>query len=143
MRGRTMSWKTLAILAAGLGLGAGATAFTYERKAPRYFEIRTYTANVGKMDSLHKRFRDHTDRLFRKHGIEPVGYWNVVKGEGADQTLVFVLGYPSAEKQAELWRAFATDPDWVKAKEESEKGGVLVGKVDSRFLAPADYSPLK
>ena len=117
---------------------AGATA-------GRYFEMRTYHVPDGKMDALHARFRDHTLRLFKKHGIESVGYWTVsVKpGEGPKNTLVFLLAYPSKEEQPKRWNAFANDPEWTKAKNESEREGPLVAKVEQTFLAPTDYSPVK
>jgi hypothetical protein len=135
----------IAALAALAGAGAYGLAQDGKKDAAktRFFEIRTYTANPGKMDALHKRFRDHTNRLFAKHGIEMVGYWTVVKGEGTDTTLVFVLAYPSPEAREAAWKAFAADPEWQKAKTESEKDGPLVGRVDQRFLVPTDYSPLK
>jgi hypothetical protein len=140
-----MRWTAWAALVAGIGAAIGAYAFAQEKKdvKTRFFEIRTYTVNPGKMEALHKRFRDHTNRLFTKHGIEMVGYWNVVKGDGADSTLVFVLAYPSQEAREAAWKAFAADPEWQKAKAESEKDGVLVSKADSRYLVATDYSPVK
>lgn len=126
----------------GAGLYATAKEKTVEAKG-RYFEMRQYTANEGKMDALHARFRDHTNRLFTKHGIEMIGYWTVNSGEGAGKTLVFVLAYPSKEEHAKRWKAFAEDPEWKKAKDDSEKGGVLVGKVVNFFMDPTDYSPAK
>jgi hypothetical protein len=134
----------LAALAGLSGVALYASAKEKDMKAAgRYFEIRTYTVNDGKMDALHARFRDHTVKLFTKHGIESVGYWTVNSGESAGKTLVFVLAYPSKEEQAKRWKAFAEDPDWKKAKDDSEKNGVLVSKADSRFMDPTDYSPVK
>lgn len=121
----------------------GCAAGPAERPATRVFEIRTYTVHPGKMEALHRRFREHTDRLFRRHGIEPVGYWTVTGGEGAESTLVFLLAYPSREAREAAWKAFQADPEWQRAKAESEKDGPLVARVDSRFLSPADYSPLR
>ena len=119
---------------------AGASA-----PAGRYYEMRTYHVPEGKMDALHARFRDHTLRLFKKHGIESVGYWTVSAkpGEGAKNTLVFILAYPSKEEQPKRWQAFASDPEWTKAKNESERDGPLVAKVEQQFLSPTDYSPVK
>jgi hypothetical protein len=134
------------ILAAvvGIGLvGAGYAAGAAPSKADRYFEMRTYIANPGKMPALHARFKDHTNRLFQKHGIQLVGYWNPT-GQGQDgNTLVFILAYPSAADQGKMWKAFVADPEWVKAKADSEKDGVLVSKATSVFMNPTDYSPLK
>lgn len=124
-------------------LMAAATAQAQDAKKERFFEMREYQANPGKMEALHKRFRDHTNRLFVKHGMELVGYWVAASGDQAGQKLVFVLAYPSKEAREKSWDAFQKDPDWVKAKAESEKDGPLVAKAVSTFMTPADYSPIK
>ncbi len=121
------------------------TAPGAQSSAGRYFEMRTYHAAPGKLDALHARFRDHTVRLFKKHDIESVAYWTVTTAEdgGEKDTLVFILAYPSKEAREASWKAFEADPDWVKAKADSQKGGPLVEKVDQTFMTPTDYSPLK
>ena len=134
------------LVAAGVLMAAGVfgtTAFSEPTAEGRFFEKREYTVNPGKMDALHARFRDHTNRLFKKHGIEMVGYWVTASGEEAGQKLVFLLAYPSKEAREASWKAFGSDPEWKKAKADSEKDGVLVAKVDSTFLTPTDYSPMK
>lgn len=114
-----------------------------EAEAPRFFEMRTYTAADGKFDALHKRFRDHTTRLFEKHGMTNVGYWTPVEGPGKDNTLVYLLAYPSREAREASWKGFMADPDWQAVYKESHKDGPLVSKVESRFLSPTDYSAIK
>ena len=109
----------------------------------RYFEMRTYTTNPGKLDALHARFRDHTNRLFQKHGIEMVGYWVPTDPERSKDTLIYVLAYPDKEARDKAWKDFQDDPEWKKAKADSEKDGVLVKKVDQVFMTPTDYSPIK
>ncbi|MFT5141991.1 MAG: hypothetical protein ACI80V_002033 [Rhodothermales bacterium] len=111
----------------------------------RVFEMRTYTTNEGKLDFLHKRFRDHTNGLFEKHGMELVGYWTPTEGETASNTLVYILAYPSREARDASWKAFGEDPDWqavYKASHE-EAGGRIVTNVESVFMQPTDYSPIK
>lgn len=110
----------------------------------RVFEMRTYTANEGKMEALHQRFREHTNRLFRKHGMEIVGYWTPQdEKDGKADTLVYLLAYPSRDAAKASWKAFGDDPEWQKAYKESHKDGVLVKKAESVFLDPTDYSPIK
>ena len=109
----------------------------------RYFEMRTYTAAPGKLDALHARFRDHTNKLFQKHGMTLIGYWTPAEGETSKNTLVYILAYPDKEAREKAWKAFQDDSDWKKAKAESETGGPLVTKVESMFLKPTDYSPIK
>src|SRR5260370_34925355 len=61
----------------------------------RVFEMRTYYAAPGKMDALNARFRDHTCKLFKKHGMEIVGFWTPPDPTGADKKLVSTLAFPS------------------------------------------------
>lgn len=134
----------------GLGLAAlAAPAFAYAFAAPaggagRVFEMRTYHTHPGRLDALNARFRDHTNRLFQKHGIELVGYWTPQdEKDGKDETLVYILAYPSRDAAKASWKAFQEDPAWKTAKEASEKDGPIVKKVESVFLNPTDYSPIK
>jgi hypothetical protein len=134
------------LLLAGLGLAAlGATAGAAEpdKKDTRVFEMRTYYAAPGKMAALHARFRDHTCKLFEKHGMTVVGFWSPTDPKQAEEKLVYILAFPSKEAAAKSWAAFRDDPDWKKAKAESEKDGTLVTKVESVYLNPTDYSPIK
>jgi len=109
----------------------------------RVFEMRTYYAAPGKMKALHARFRDHTLGLFEKHGIANVGYFSPIDPKEADKKMVYLLAYPSKAAADKSWDAFRKDPVWIKAKADSETDGTLVDKVDSVFLNPTDYSPLK
>jgi hypothetical protein len=118
-------------------------AVTMQAADNRFFEMRTYTAHPGKLVDLHKRFRDHTNRLFVKHGMTLIGYWTPTDGPEAENTLVYILAYPSREARDESWKAFRADPDWIKASTESEMNGKIVLKVESKFLTPTDYSPIK
>lgn len=108
-------------------------------KDSRCFEMRVYYAAPGKLDELHKRFRDHTTALFKKHGMTNLGYWTPV--ENADLKLVYVLAYPSREARDASWKAFAADPDWQAAYKASEVNGKLVAKFESTFMQATDYSP--
>jgi uncharacterized protein YbaA (DUF1428 family) len=105
----------------------------------RCFEMRIYTAPPGKLDALHARFRDHTIALFEKHGITNIGYFTPVPN--TENKLVYLLAYPSKEARDESWKKFAADPEWVKAKTESELQGKLVAAVEQRFLQPTDFAP--
>jgi len=109
----------------------------------RVFELRTYYANPGKMAALNARFRDHTCKLFEKHGMTCVGFWNPIDPKESEEVLVYLLAFPSKEAADKSWKAFGEDPEWKRAKAESEKDGPLVKKVDRKFLTPTDYSKLK
>ncbi len=112
-------------------------------KSGKVFELRTYIANPGKLDALNKRFREHTNALFKKHGVEIIGFWTPATGPEAENTLIYIVAFPSIEAQKKAWAAFMKDPDWIKAKKESEVDGVLAGKVISQNLKATDYSPIR
>ncbi|HYG73700.1 MAG TPA: NIPSNAP family protein [Planctomycetota bacterium] len=106
----------------------------------RCFEMRTYYAAPGKMEALHARFRDHTNKLFVKHGMTLIGYWTPAD---KPEVLVYILAYPSKEARESSWKNFIADEDWKKAKANSEVNGKLVDKIESVFMKPTDYSPIK
>ena len=107
------------------------------------FELRIYTAAPGKMDALDKRFRDHTLRLFEKHGIKSVGYWTAVDEEHQGR-FYYIIAYPDhASREAMLLKGIAKDPEFLQAVAESEKDGELTTATESVILIPKDYSPLK
>lgn len=111
------------------------------RKDGKFYEMRTYHAAPGKLEELHKRFRDHTLALFKKHGMEIVGFYGPTdKEDGSETKLIYILGYPSREARDASWKAFQADPAWVKARTESELNGKLVDKVDSVYMNATDYA---
>jgi hypothetical protein len=141
--------KSLCVCTIVLGLGAMTLAYhagaaDEEKKVDaRVFELRTYHAAPGKMDALHARFRDHTCKLFKKHGMTIVGFWSPTKPEEAEKKLIYILAFPSQEAADKSWAAFRDDPEWKDVKEASEKDGKLVDRVDSVFMKATDYSPMK
>jgi hypothetical protein len=115
---------------------------------PRVFELRTYTASPGNLENLLARFRDHTLKLFAKHGLTSFGYWTPTeKKDGAGEKLVYILAHKSKEAADASFKAFRADPGWVEAKKASEDkaGGPLTvtDGVKSEFMTPTDYSPTK
>jgi hypothetical protein len=118
-------------------------------KDGRVFELRTYTATKGNLGNLNDRFKDHTIKLFEKHGMTNVIYWNVLKGgKDDDKMLIYLLAHKSEDAAKKSFDAFRADPVWVAARKASEEkgGGSLTepkGGVVSEFLKPTDYSPLK
>lgn len=121
-----------------LSFATAAVAFSAERDA-RVFELRTYDSPPGKLDALHARFRDHTMRIFEKHGMTNIGYW--VPIENKQNQLIYLLAFPSREAREKSWQAFVADPEWKKVQQASEVNGKLVDKVVSQLLEATDYSP--
>ena len=109
----------------------------------RVFELRTYTTLPGKLPDLLARFRDHTTKLFEKHGMQNIGYWVPKDAPRSENTLIYLLAHSSREAAKKSWDAFRADPDWQKAAKASEANGKLVDKVESVFLDPTDFSKIK
>ena len=103
------------------------------------YEMRTYYASPGKLEALHDRFRNHTLKLFEKHGMINIGYW--VPIENPEHKLVYFLRHASEEAAKASWAAFRADPVWKKVHADSEKDGKLVAKIESIYLTSTDYSP--
>jgi len=109
----------------------------------RVYELRTYTCNEGKLETLKTRFRDHTIEIFNRHGMESIGYWVPQDPEKSKTTLIYILAHPSREAAAKNWKEFSSDPEWKKVAAESEVNCKIVQKVESVFMDPADFSKLK
>lgn len=119
-------------------------ALAAEEESPsRLFELRIYTTHPGRLEALHKRFRDHTNRLFKKHGMQLVGYWTPAESPESENTLIYILAYPNREARDKSWVAFRDDPEWQEAYKKSHEDGPIVKQVESKFMNPTDYSAVK
>lgn len=105
----------------------------------RVYEMRTYFAAPGKLDAMHARFRDHTMKLFEKHGMTNVGYW--VPIDNPELKMIYIVAHESRAAADRSWKAFGADPEWQKVYKASEVDGKLVAKVERIYLTPTDYSP--
>jgi hypothetical protein len=133
----------LSVAIAALILFASPVSAADAPAANKVYELRIYKTEPGKLDALHARFRDYTCKLFKKHGIEVIGFWTPAEGDEAKTTLIYIVAFPSVEAQKAAWQAFRADPEWAKAKAESEKEGALAKDVQSKNLKPTDYSPMR
>jgi hypothetical protein len=122
-----------------LGLAAASAFAADAAKDTRCYELRIYTAAEGKLDALNTRFREHTCKLFEKHGITNIGYWTPL--ENPERKLYYIIAYPSREAHEKLWSKFMADPVGKAAFAESEKDGKLVLNVESKFMHATDFSP--
>lgn len=140
-----MTQRLAAVLLLAAGFVAGTlTQSTLGAQAPgRVFELRTYTAPEGKLGDLHARFRNHTLRIFEKHGMTSVVYLAPMDAPASQNQLVYLLAHKDRETAKASWAAFASDPEWKKVASESQANGPLTTKVESVFFTPTDYSPLK
>ena len=109
----------------------------------RVWELRTYTANEGKLDDLQARFRDHAMRIFARHGMGNVGYWVPQDAPLSENTLIYILEHESRDAATQSWDHFRNDTEWGQVVEESSRHGRLVSSVDVVFMEATDYSPIK
>ncbi len=112
-----------------------------EESTNAVYELRVYHAAAGKLAELEARFRDHTIKIFDRHGLKSVAYWTPLDEPEKSNTLIYILQHPSREAAAANWKSFQDDPEWKSVKEKSEANGKLVDKVDSTYLALTDFSP--
>jgi hypothetical protein len=128
------------------GLSAGSLlqlGIAHAQAGKHVYELRTYTAPEGKLGELNSRFRDHTIRIFNKHGMKSVLYMTPQDAPDSANTLIYVLEHPSREAAKKAWADFQADPEWQKVSTESQVNGRIVSKVVSVFGDPTDYSPMK
>jgi hypothetical protein len=128
------------VLVQGFVFGAAVAA---DKPAARVFEIRTYYTLPGRLDALNQRFRNHTLKLFEKHGMTNIGYWVPQDSPARENTLIYVIAHASREQAKANWAAFVADPEWKKVAEDSQKDGKIIDRIESVFVDATDYSPLK
>ena len=134
----------IALLALGFAAGSwNASNVAHAQGVGKVYELRTYTAPDGKLPNLQARFRDHTIRIFNKHGMKSVGYWVPQDAPNSQNTLIYILEHSSRDAAKKNWADFQADPEWMKVSAESQKDGRIVSKVESVFMDATDYSPLK
>jgi hypothetical protein len=109
----------------------------------RVFELRTYTCLPGRLPNLITRFKDHTTKLFEKHGMENIIYYTSIEKDGGQSKLVYLLAHKSKDAAAKSWEAFRADPVWIEARDASEKDGKIVEKVESVYLKATNFSKIK
>ena len=105
------------------------------------YELRVYHAAPGKLADLLSRFREHTVKIFDRHGMKSVAYWTPLDEPDKSNTLIYILEHPSRDAAAANWKSFQDDPEWKSVRDKSEASGKLVEKVDSTFMALTDFSP--
>lgn len=106
------------------------------------YEYRVYETLPGMLPALHARFRDHTTKIFERHGIKNIGYWTSEVGDFSDR-LIYIVAFEDAGQRQRAWESFRNDPEWQKVRADSEANGLIVKRVFNTLLAPTDYSPLQ
>ena len=145
----TNRWFAATLLLAGFAAGSVLTArfmrpVQAEAAANRVFELRTYHTVEGRLPALEKRFRDHTLRIFEKHGMKNVGYWIPQDAPAHANTLIYIISHESRDAAKKSWAEFGADPEWKKVAADSQVDGKILDKApESVYMDPTDYSPVK
>jgi hypothetical protein len=139
---------TIGLIAAAFCAGAVATsAFEHAAAAPpprqRIFQLRTYYPREGQMEAVRRRFREHGVALFRKHGIEVIGFWTPHDAKDKDRKLVYMIAWPSMEAAKAAWKSFGGDPDRKRIWADYNKDGDIVDHWEAVYLDPIEFSPLQ
>ena len=107
------------------------------------FELRTYTQLPGRNPAILARFRDHTMKIFKHHGIKNIAYFTTIEKDPAAQSqLVYLISHASQDAAKENWTGFINDPKWKKVAADSEKDGKIVEKIESVFMTPTAFSTI-
>ena len=141
MKAKRLCLSAAAMVAVGfIGFAAGVTVA--QEKKTRVYELRTYTVLPGRLPALHKRFSEHTKKLFEKQGMKNEMYWVPTDDARKDNTLIYFLSHESQEAADRSWKAFAADPEWIKVRDASEADGKILAKAPDRvYMKLTDYSP--
>ena len=133
---------SLIVAAFVIGVWVGDASLDAQQTA-RVLEVRRYTANPGKLDALLQRMREGETKLFEKHGMKGLFYSVAADAPDSQNTFIYVLSHQSREAAKKSWDDFRNDPSWKSMRDASEASGSLVGKVESTFVIPTDFSPTK
>jgi hypothetical protein len=145
MKYQAQTSKHLAVVSSILALilGFGLSISVQAEDNGKVFELRTYTSAPGKLGDLQSRFRNHTSRIFAKHGMKVIAYWTPTDPEKANDTLIYVLEHASQVAADQSWQAFAEDPEWAEVSQASNANGRILAKVVREYMKATDYSPLQ
>lgn len=105
-------------------------------------ELRIYHCAPGRLPALHDRFQTITLKLWEKFGIRPIGFWTTLTGP-SNQTLTYMLQWDSLAERETKWNAFASDPEWLIKRAETEAVAIIVERIENQFLTPTGYSALR
>ena len=143
MKRRTVlkSISAAALLPAANLLASAKETIAAAPDANLVYELRIYHCFEGKLPDLHRRFREHTMKIFEKHGMKNIAYWAPMDEPQKSNTLYYIIAHPGREAAAENWKAFGADPEWQAVEKASEANGKIVEKVESTFLTLTDFSP--
>ncbi|NMM37489.1 MAG: NIPSNAP family protein [Glaciimonas sp.] len=106
------------------------------------YELRIYHCAPGRLPALNQRFETITLKFWEKYGIQQVGFWSTLVGS-SNQTLTYMLQWESLAERETKWNAFASDPEWLAKRAESEAQAIIVERIENQILVPTSYSAMR
>jgi NIPSNAP protein len=144
-----LKWKITALLGVVFGIAGLGWGYAQQRNAVGFYELRVYTAQPGKRDALAKRFADRTAAIYARHGITNVGYWipqqsDTELGITAENTFIYIRGYPSKEERDKRLKAAHDDPEFgeVVTKQERSPDRLIVKAHNIDMVPNGTYSAI-
>ncbi len=131
------------VMTLGLTLAVAVLPTSAQAQDGPVFELRTYKSTPGNLEKLMARFRDHTMRIFEKHGMTNIGYWLPTDEVERQDTLIYLLKHDSMEAATASWRAFSQDPEWRQVNEDSNRDGAILDSVVRKYMTATDFSQMK
>src|SRR6202047_477102 len=139
-----LRWKILAFLGLSFGVAGLLWGYAQEKKPVGFYELRVYTALPGKRDALAARFATRTAAIYARHGITNVGYFIPLQsdpelGISAENTLIYMRGYPSKEERDKRLKAAHDDPEFaeVVTRQEQNQATKLIVKAHNIDMTPS------
>jgi len=146
-----LKWKIVAAAGVMIGVAGAGWGFAQQRTAPGFYELRIYKAQPGKRDALAARFASRTAATYARHGITNVGYFipeqsDKELGIDAEDTFIYIRGYPSKAERDKRLKAAHDDPEFeeVVLKQERDPDARLIIKAHNIDMHPnGPYSAIK
>jgi hypothetical protein len=139
-----LKWKLAAVFGLSLGVAGVGWGHAQQQRGPGFFELRIYKAQPGKRDALAARFASRTAATYARHGITNVGYWIPLEtdkelGIDADDTFIYIRGYPSKDERDKRLKAAHDDPEFgeVVVKQERDPNARLIVKAHNIDMIPS------
>ena len=146
-----LKWKMAAALGLLVGVAGVGWGYAQQRQFPGFYELRIYKAQPGKRDALAARFASRTAGTYARHGITNVGYWIPLQtdtelGIDAEDTFIYIRGYPSKDERDKRLKAAHDDPEFAEVvlKQERDPNARLIIKAHNIDMMPSgSYTAIK
>src|SRR5436190_23299420 len=139
-----LKWKIVAAAGILVGIAGAGWGYAQQRNAPGFYELRIYKAQPGKRDALAARFASRTAATYARHGITNVGYFipqqsDKELGIDAEDTFIYIRGYPSQAERDKRLKAAHDDPEFAEIVTQQERNAAtkLIEKVHNIDIVPS------